>query len=159
MVVHAFLGDKVTGHIEYEEPTYSGSVGFYPPRATDVKNPYRTWGMGTLCPSSLKDPISGEKITRQVYWKADAYRDFLALVSDDRYIPDFLKSFGFATTQSFGYGGNSNIILTDPTCRLRLPFEYNAQGYSDREKRAYRFSWLYPTRVNSIKKLKKKHNL
>ena len=161
MVVHAFLGEKVTGHIEYEEPTYCGTVGFYPPGATAacIKNPYRTWSMGSLTSTELRDPITGKQITRQVYWKADAYQDFLALVSDDRYIPDFLKSFGFATTQSFGYGGNSNIRLTDPTCRLQLPFEYGAQGYSDREKRAYRFSWLYPTRVNSIKQLKKKHNL
>lgn len=161
MVVHAFLGEKVTGHIEYEEPTYCGTVGFYPPGATAacIKNPYHTWSMGSLTSTELRDPITGKQITRQVYWKADAYQDFLALVSDDRYIPDFLKSFGFATTQSFGYGGNSNIRLTDPTCRLQLPFEYGAQGYSDREKRAYRFSWLYPTRVNSIKQLKKKHNL
>lgn len=49
--------------------------------------------------------------------------------------------------------------VNKPTCRLQLPFEYGAQGYSDREKRAYRFSWLYPTRVNSIKQLEKKHNL
>lgn len=165
LVVQAYLEEELIDPSKrtptlamYDRESYPGAVAFVPEKAIPDNDYSNYTPMAYYHFDKFVDPLSGGRMTTKIQWAARDYQDLCTMAGDPKNIPAFLTHWGFAHDK-FGYGGNPNLKLTDATNFIKFPFDIKAEGYAERETKFYKFSWLYPTRINSIKRLKKQYGM